>query len=442
MRRALPFCLLVYLPLAAQQAPIPAATALPGQPFFVKKSWPIGGTGNWDYLTLDPAARRLYIAHGPTVQVVDVDSGSVVGEMTGFREAHQIALDDTGSYGYVSDGPANAVRVFNRSSLHTEASIDIGCSPRSLAFEPQNKLVFAVCGAVVAPPRGARPIPRPAQQSGQRPSGSTSSTQRPNEATGLDIIYGVSHVVAIDAEKRSVLRDFTVPGDFRYAQADGEGNIYFSVGRSEVIAFSSGRETTDRIMPPRIARLDATGIAGGANRQTDAQSDHASGESIHFNSSDGGNAGSLIHFIGFGSACSNPQGLAIDDRHQRLFLACDNQQFVVLDSSRGSVVNSLTTGPGDDVIGYDPERELIYSANGGGYGSLTIIQQDANTDSYAVIQNLPTLARARTLAVDPSTGLVYLVTDLHGVDLTKMGGIGTLRFDPIRGSFQIILVGH
>ena len=89
-----------------------------------------------------------------------------------------------------------------------------------------------------------------------------------------------------------------------------------------------------------------------------------------------------------------------------------------------------------------PDRGLIYSANGGGYGSLTIIQQDANTDSYAVIQNLPTLARARTLAVDPSSGVVYLVTDLRGVDLTKMGGIGTLHFDPIQGSFQVIVVGH
>jgi hypothetical protein len=114
----------------------------------------------------------------------------------------------------------------------------------------------------------------------------------------------------------------------------------------------------------------------------------------------------------------------------------------VLDPSNDHTVTTLTTGPGEDVIGYDPERELIYSANGGGYGSLTIIQQDANTDSYNVIQNLPTLARARTLAVDPSTGAVYLVTDLRGVDLTKAGGIGTLHSDPIQGSFQVLVVGH
>ncbi|HKN21598.1 MAG TPA: hypothetical protein VJX73_09280 [Terracidiphilus sp.] len=447
MRRFLPICLLACLlrscvPIAAQQAPIPTSTALSGNPFYVKKSWPIGGSGNWDYLTMDVAARRLYIAHGHAVQVVDVDSGTVVGEIPGFRDAHAIALDDTGQFGFVSDGPADAVAVFNRRGLTVESTIFIGCSPRSIVFEPQSRLVVAVCGAAVAPPRGTRPIPTSAQPSGQRSAGSTCNQQRPNQASGPDIVYGVSHVVAIDAEKRSVIRDFNIPGDFRYAQADGEGNLYFSVGPAEVIGFSSGRETTDRMMPPRIARLDATGIVGAANRQTDAQSNQANGESVHFNASESGNAGPLINFIGLSSACSNPQGLAIDGRHQRLFLACDTQQFVVLDSMRGNAVNSLTTGPGDDVLAYDQERGLIFVANGGGYGSLTIIQQDANTDSYAVIQNLPTLARARTLAVDPSSGAVYLVTDLHGVDLTKAGGIGTLHFDPIAGSFQVMVVGH
>ena len=129
-------------------------------------------------------------------------------------------------------------------------------------------------------------------------------------------------------------------------------------------------------------------------------------------------------------------------KNSRLFAACGGQKLPVLDPFNGDDHRALTTGPGEDVIGYDPEHELIYSANGGGYGSLTIIQQDANTDSYAVIQNLPTLARARTLAVDPLTGNVYLVTDLHGVDLTKAGGIGTLHSVPVQGSFQVIVVGH
>ncbi len=63
-------------------------------------------------------------------------------------------------------------------------------------------------------------------------------------------------------------------------------------------------------------------------------------------------------------------------------------------------------------------------------------------ENYAFIQNLPTLEPAWTLAVDSATGEVYLVTDLQGVDLSRMCGIGTLRFDPIPGSFQVLVVGH
>ena len=403
MWRGLFILLLSCLPVAAQVAPIPTVTAVSGDPFFVKKSWPIGGSGNWDYLTMDPAARRLYIAHGHAVQVVDVDSGSVVGEIPGFRDAHAIALDDTGQYGYVSDGPANALTVFDRSALRTKATIAVGCSPRFIVFEPRSKLVFAFC-----PP--SLPVPR-SPQPGQRPVSP--------DNTGLSLI------VAIDTDKNAVLASVQVKGDFHIAQADGYGSIYATVAE-----------------PAWIAKLDAVGIDAEAHRRGEASPKQTAGVPVLFDWSKNGATPGLLQNIPLHTSCLAPQGLAVDGKNQRLFIACENQGVQVLNASTGDLVASVTSGPGDDVIGYDPERELIYSANGGGYGSLTIIQQDANTDSYAAIQNLPTLARARTLAVDPSTGAVYLVTDLRGVDLTKMGGIGTLHFDPVPGSFQVLVVGH
>ena len=59
-----------------------------------------------------------------------------------------------------------------------------------------------------------------------------------------------------------------------------------------------------------------------------------------------------------------------------------------------------------------------------------------------MIQNLPTRQRARTLAVNPASGEVYLVTDLLGVNLAESGGIGTLRTAPVNGSFQVLVVGN
>src|SRR5438270_3364788 len=87
-----------------QQAPTPHAAELSGQPYAIRNKWVIGGKGDWDYLTLDPAARRLFIAHGPAVQVVDIESGAVVGTISGFHQAHTVVLDDPGPNGYATDG--------------------------------------------------------------------------------------------------------------------------------------------------------------------------------------------------------------------------------------------------------------------------------------------------------------------------------------------------
>jgi hypothetical protein len=37
----------------------------------------LGGEGGWDYLTLDPSSRRLFISRGTHVMVVDADSGKL-----------------------------------------------------------------------------------------------------------------------------------------------------------------------------------------------------------------------------------------------------------------------------------------------------------------------------------------------------------------------------
>ena len=62
MNKLLAYYLLASAALPAQQ--IPAPTELFGQPFLIKKTRIVGGAGNWDYLTVDPAGRRLFIARG------------------------------------------------------------------------------------------------------------------------------------------------------------------------------------------------------------------------------------------------------------------------------------------------------------------------------------------------------------------------------------------
>ena len=153
MKTLLAYCLLACIALAAQQ--IPAPTELPARPFFIKNTWIIGGTGNWDYLTMDPQSSQLFIAHGRVVQVVDAETGTLLGQVTGLRVAHSIALDDTSVVGFVSDGPANQVDVFDRHTFKIVARIPTGPIPALWFSNPR-----PVCSSPSAPTRCLKAPPR------------------------------------------------------------------------------------------------------------------------------------------------------------------------------------------------------------------------------------------------------------------------------------------
>jgi hypothetical protein len=395
-------CLLEGPALFAQQ--VPGATELPDHPFSIKKTWIIGGVGNWDYLTMDPTAGRLYIAHGAVVQVVDVETGTVAGQVTGLREAHAIALDDTGEFGYVSDGPAGQVRIFDRRSFHVVASMPTGPSPRALVFDPQNRLLFAICAAATAVQNRDQPAARESEIK--------------------------TSITVLDVQTRQPLGEILMPGRLGFAGTDGEGQLFINiVNRSQ------------------IARLDAQSIAALLRSRTapapsTPEKQPAPPPVLDWSHESHlpGASQSRMNIFTLGAGCPEPSSLAVDHSHQRLFAACNNMKMVVLNAATGQFVTSLNTGPGTGAVAYDANHSLIYSANGGAQGSLTIIHQDV-TDTYAVIQVLPTRQRARTLAVNPSTGDVYLVTDLVGVNLAKPGAIGTLKTVPMDGSFQVLVIG-
>jgi DNA-binding beta-propeller fold protein YncE len=439
MRRVLAFlllnCAIAAQQLAAQQAPIPMTDEIGGHPFAIRDKWVIGGSGNWDYLTLDPVARQLFIAHQNVVQVVDIASGEVAGEITGFQEARSIVLDPDGQFGYVSDSQANAIGIFDRRSLRLLYDISLLCAPRSMALAAQQQLLFAFCGAMTSPtPKLANLRHPPANEFGSNPPPPAESA------------VGQSHIIAIDLRSRSLLVNIAVYGNFRIAQADSEGQVFVTVGAADYHPDPQSYAATHT--PPRIARIDAATLEAEANDQIaalpktppDPRSPGAAKLSWQVGEY---STNPAISFLRLDESCPSPQGLAIDRHNARLFVACDNQNLLVMDSVYGRVLNTLTTGPGTDAIAYDENHGLIFTANGGGYGSLTVVRRH-QTDDYAVIQNLPTMERARTLAVDQSTGQVYLVTDLHGVDLhkTPANGIGSLKPDAVAGSFQVLVVGN
>jgi YVTN family beta-propeller protein len=116
------------------------------QPYRILDRWKIGGEGGWDYLAVDSPAHRLYLTHGARVDVLDTQTGKPVGSITGLHGTHGVAFDDAGKFGYISDGGGNAVVVFNRATLATEATIPVGTNPDGILFEPSTQTVWAFNG--------------------------------------------------------------------------------------------------------------------------------------------------------------------------------------------------------------------------------------------------------------------------------------------------------
>jgi hypothetical protein len=437
MKRAVAICLLGCISLAAQRFPAP--TELPSNPFFVKKTWTIGGIGSWDYLTMDPAARRLYIAHSQTVQVVDVETGTLSGEIGGFLEAHAVALDSTGQFGWVSDSRASDVKVFDRGSLQVVADLPVPGNPRALAIEPQTGLLFAV--GPIRPQPVPDSTPRPSVQGQASAADQSRRPARPVYPCGVDshnppAPRPESFVSVIDTDKRAVVANIGICGSLGFAQADGNGQV-FVTSKS----------------PDGIVQFDGTALlalARGRDGQPDAPGPNSAsgtapaGDLLHLDwRGKTRSATPQMRLFGAGQECHEPRALAADGRHQRLFVACDNMRMMVLNTGNGEPVANLPIGPGADAVGYDPDRGLIFVANGGADGSLTIVRQTV-TDSYAVIQNLATRQNARTLAIDPASGQVYLVTALSGVKLDHppLNGLGKLKTNTIDASFQVLAIGH
>jgi DNA-binding beta-propeller fold protein YncE len=132
--------------------------------------------------------------------------------------------------------------------------------------------------------------------------------------------------------------------------------------------------------------------------------------------------------------CASPHGLAVDRRHRRVFMGCSNSVMMVVDANTGRVTNRLPIGRGSDAIAFDPVRERVFSSNGGD-GTVTGYLRVA-PNRYARILPVHTSLSARTMAVDPSTGRLFVVG--ADTDPDPQGGPphvrpGTLRlmiFDP------------
>ena len=132
------------------------------------------------------------------------------------------------------------------------------------------------------------------------------------------------------------------------------------------------------------------------------------------------------------AGCDGPTGLAYDAADKLLIAACDGSTEVV-DARTGKVVQTLATGKGADGVVFDAKQRLAFVPSGR-EGTLAVIAFAKGKGT--IVDTVPTQVSARTIALDPRSGRVYLPAAAYGAATTPG------RRPPMTpGSFQILVVG-
>ena len=157
-----------------------------GSGYHVIHTYKLGGEGGWDYLTIDSAARRLYISRATHVVVLDADSGKLVGEIPETPGVHGIALAPELGRGFVSNGREGTVTIFDIKTLKLIAKVKAGENPDCILYDPATKRVFTFNG-------------------------------RSHDST------------AIDAATGNVLGTIKLEGKPEFAVSDGKGELFVNI---------------------------------------------------------------------------------------------------------------------------------------------------------------------------------------------------------------------
>lgn len=199
----------------------------------------------FDYIAVDSAARRVYVSHGTEIKAIDADTGKLVTNITPFKQNHGVALAHEFNRGFISDGGAGKVVIFDLKTLKPIGEAKADKDADSIVYDPSSKRVFVMNGD-------------------------------PNSST------------VIDAKSGNAVSTINLSGAPEFAVADGKGTVFVNLeDKNEVVAIDSQKLTIKSRWPvapaggPTALALDQTHrrlFSAGRNPQMlvvmDADSGH------------------------------------------------------------------------------------------------------------------------------------------------------------------------
>src|SRR3984885_4622234 len=195
-------------------------------------------------------------------------------------------------------------------------------------------------------------------------------------------------ISVMDSASNAIVATIPVPGKPEFPQADGKGSVYVNIeDKNEIVKLDAASRKA-------VATWPLTG-------------------------------------------CDSPSGMAIDTGKHRLFSVCDGGKMAVVDYESGKVLGLAAIGDSPDAAGFDPKHGLAFSSNGGD-GTFTVV--DTGKPGFPVLQTVKTEKGARTMALDASTGRVYLVTAEFGPAPPPTEAMPHPRRSVVPDSFEVIVV--
>jgi DNA-binding beta-propeller fold protein YncE len=151
----------------------------------------------FDYITVDSAARRVYLSHGTEIKVINADTGALIGNITGLKQDHGVAVATEFGRGFITDGAQGKVIIFDLKTLKVTGEAKADQDADSIVFDPASKRVFAMNGD-------------------------------PHSST------------VIDAKSGNVVGTIDLGGGPEFAVADGKGTIFVNIeDKNEIVAIDS-----------------------------------------------------------------------------------------------------------------------------------------------------------------------------------------------------------
>jgi DNA-binding beta-propeller fold protein YncE len=115
-------------------------------PYHVSQTFPVGGEGGWDYLTVDPEHKLLYVPRSTHTMVLDASTGKTVADIPGQKRNHGVAIVASAGRGFITDGEDASVSVFDLKTYAVLGKVKTADDSDGVIYDSASGKVLVVCG--------------------------------------------------------------------------------------------------------------------------------------------------------------------------------------------------------------------------------------------------------------------------------------------------------